>query len=487
MRIGLLLHVDTFSPVTVRVGFLVMDPDDIAKLVSVMKLSNEKEGNTVNLSADLIHEGKGRQERCLIGKVFSSKAVNRDIFRTHMPRILQAQKQIEIEAAGDNIFIFEFKSPIDRRRALFDGPWHFFKNLVLFQEPSGFQNASEVLFDEFSLWVQLHNLPVAFMHPNILRRLGEQIGKVEEVDVGEGGCYLGRFARIRVTRKLSLPLQKCLWVSTEEATDDIIIILVYEKLPDFCFACGRIGHVLRDCEDVEAPKDNPSFGNWLRASTHSGKKKVQLERDTRPNQTHQTPGGSDSSEKSSIPTNSQSQRNPRGAVNDSPYSGQVQIPRQDEYILELIKESDNVQGHNLRDSAQPSKERNTQRDITSVINGDCMDGQILVSGAGDEISFNTTEMTRDHSLSLSKVAAKWKRRAREVGNQLPSANIPTSLLEQNAKTGSLHRGIKRIIEPNCSGDENHKKLRPDSQFVHENSIVLAQTSAAAAEQPRRSS
>lgn len=49
----------------------------------------------------------------------------------------------------------------------------------------------------------------------------------------------------------------------------------YERLPNFCFACGRIGHPLKECDKVEDKDDgryqdldakDQSYGPWLRAS-----------------------------------------------------------------------------------------------------------------------------------------------------------------------------------------------------------------------------
>lgn len=273
MRVGFLLLVGFLLPslcLGVYFYFHLMDPVDLSRLVETLKLSNEYMDNCIVLSPELSKLGYERVENCLIGKVFSSKTINRDTFRSQMPRILQACKQIDIECAGENLFILDFKSRNDRRRALLDGPWNFFRNLVLFKELAGFQNPSEVLFEEFSVWVQCHNLPVAFMHPSILRNIGDQIGQVDDIDVGEDGNCLGRFARIRVTRKLSLPLQKCVRVKSENDTSDIFIILVYERLPDFCFACGRVGHLLRECDDESCDRSNPSFGSWMRAPIFQG-------------------------------------------------------------------------------------------------------------------------------------------------------------------------------------------------------------------------
>lgn len=34
---------------------------------------------------------------------------------------------------------------------------------------------------------------------------------------------------------------------------------------NFCFGCGRLGHIFRDCEDGSIDQNALSFGNWMRA------------------------------------------------------------------------------------------------------------------------------------------------------------------------------------------------------------------------------
>lgn len=39
----------------------------------------------------------------------------------------------------------------------------------------------------------------------------------------------------------------------------------FEKLPEFCFGCGRIRHLARECHDTEATnKDKLEYGTWLK-------------------------------------------------------------------------------------------------------------------------------------------------------------------------------------------------------------------------------
>lgn len=186
-----------------------MDPTEIARLVSEFKRSSKEDHTVVKISKASTEAGKENLARSLVGKVFSNRAINRDTLRIQLPKILQTKETVDIKIVGDNRFVVVFGSDADKRHALEDRPWHFFQNFMLFREAKGIQNPIDVDFDTFAIWVQLHNLPLACKHPRIVEEIGSQIGIVEEIDVGEGGRCLGKYARVRVLLPLLQPLQQC--------------------------------------------------------------------------------------------------------------------------------------------------------------------------------------------------------------------------------------------------------------------------------------
>lgn len=242
-----------------------MDAEEIAKLVEGLRVSAEARERVVMISSEKAARGQKRIERVVVGKIFSKKTVNRETLRANLPRILRSRGTTEIEIVGHNLFVISFALESDKRVALEEGPWHFFQELMILQQTKAMQTPSEVEFDEISLWVQCHNVPLECMDPEIIRRIGGRIGKVEEVDVGEGGSCLGKFARVRVRRRIDEPLVRCVPLVHETTQKEGLVVLQYERLPEFCFICGRVGHISRDCWEANGERVEFRYDSWLRA------------------------------------------------------------------------------------------------------------------------------------------------------------------------------------------------------------------------------
>lgn len=88
------------------------------------------------------------------------------------------------------------------------------------------------------------------------------------------GLLLGRsFLRVRVKIEISKPLPKGFWLrKSTEAGHDLWISYKYEKLSDFCYDCGRLGHDNRSCKFVSREEGassgyNPEMrASWVRRS-----------------------------------------------------------------------------------------------------------------------------------------------------------------------------------------------------------------------------
>ncbi|TXG72251.1 hypothetical protein EZV62_000830 [Acer yangbiense] len=178
-----------------------------------MSLADEDEA-ILEMTEESRMDGIDDVDRCLVGNVLSGKKVNREAFKGLMEQIWSPFRHVEIELVGDNIFMFYFTNKEDRNRVWQRGPWHFGNSLIALEKLNG-----------------------------------KMVSRI----VG--------------------------WLKLKPGTSEEIIMvgLKYERLPDFCYACGRIGHGIKEYMDEVARKaaldGTPTkFGSWLKASTSKKKK-----------------------------------------------------------------------------------------------------------------------------------------------------------------------------------------------------------------------
>ncbi|KAL5783297.1 hypothetical protein ACOSP7_008326 [Xanthoceras sorbifolium] len=224
------------------------------------------------LKTPLREAGARKLALCLVGKILTTKLINREAFRAIIPKIWRTTQTFIMENVKENVFVFQFQNQADKRRVLTGGPWSFDKCLIVLEEPLGDGKFLEMGFNNVPFWVQLHNVPLVCMTKEIGWALGNKIGQVTDIDVGATGDCLGRFLRVRVVIDVSKPLSRYLRMCLSEGDPDTVLLLRYERLTEYCFQCGVVGHVVRECQlahDSSGSSSVPEFkfGTWMRAES----------------------------------------------------------------------------------------------------------------------------------------------------------------------------------------------------------------------------
>ncbi|KAL2926122.1 hypothetical protein RDABS01_001197 [Bienertia sinuspersici] len=112
-------------------------------------------------------------------------------------------------------------------------------------------------------------MPFTKRNMAVAKEVGDSMGGFIEYDETNSLC-LDSFMRIKVNIDVDKPLRRGFKIATMQNGTKWVDIK-YERLGDFCFYCGRIGHIDRDCsfikEDEEMRKSLVyKYGPWLKAS-----------------------------------------------------------------------------------------------------------------------------------------------------------------------------------------------------------------------------
>jgi hypothetical protein len=182
-----------------------------------------------------------------------------------MQRAWGLHRQAQFKDIGDNRFVVRFSSEGDWRHVLKGGPWQFDFHVVLLKDYVGSVRPSDMVFDELDIHVRVLDLPMDLMNRAYRELIGGWIGRFISVDVDEDGFAWGKDLRIRVTIRVDQPLLRGVNIkSSEEDVEGKWFDLKYEKVPHFCFDCGRLVHSEGECQFEKG--EAQQWGEWLHAS-----------------------------------------------------------------------------------------------------------------------------------------------------------------------------------------------------------------------------
>lgn len=250
-----------------------MDTEELIQKCQAITLEGE-EADKFIFEGQMKEKGFRVIAGCLVGKILLARGINREGLKTALSQAWCTVRDFKIESLGSNVFMFKFTSEVDKKRVLNGGPWHFDRALIVLQEPKGIGSIKKQSFSHASFWIQIHNVPLMCMDTSIIRELGARVRRVEDIGTNAHGECFGEFVRIRVSVDITKPLKKLI-VLKQEGEEDIPMPVVYERLPDFCFCCGCIGHQFRECTEYRGQqKEDLPFGPWLKAVSLADRTKL---------------------------------------------------------------------------------------------------------------------------------------------------------------------------------------------------------------------
>lgn len=98
-----------------------------------------------------------------------------------------------------------------------------------------------------SFWVRVYDLSLILKSEAMAKKLGNILGSYDEMD-SKDIHRNGRFLRLKASVDLKQPLKRDTIVQFKEKS--YRVFFKYERLPTFCFICGRLGHQVKDYETM---------------------------------------------------------------------------------------------------------------------------------------------------------------------------------------------------------------------------------------------
>ncbi|KAL4296489.1 hypothetical protein GQ457_12G013640 [Hibiscus cannabinus] len=248
--------------------------EEVIGLMENLKFSEEELVDVSNSEEDMLETVEGA-EKWIVGKLISPIMVDSGLLIRVFFAVWKDTPLEEASPLGPNLFLFKFKKVEDREFVLNRCPWSFDGVLLALKPFDGMLSPGEYNFNPLHIWVRIYQIPLGLMTQQTGEKIGSTMGVHKAVDLREGDGRMGEHLRVRTEIDSSKPLRR--FIALGKLADGRLRMcpVKYERLPKFCFFCGRIGHGWEICPERPGDFQGPfQFGDWLRVDL--GKNRLNL-------------------------------------------------------------------------------------------------------------------------------------------------------------------------------------------------------------------
>ncbi|KAK4438704.1 hypothetical protein Salat_0204900 [Sesamum alatum] len=238
----------------------------LLELGSALSLTEEEEEGVFLLGDIPLPSNQFRLT--LVGRLLSPRPANFDALTRTFLNLLRPSQGVDIRHFSDYRYYFVFHHIVDLRRTLALRPWTFDRNLLILQPLSSDKSPETVSLDWCPFYVRVHGIPYGLCTMATARSIGSKVGAWEDDSNIEDCITWQESLRIRVLLNVTVPLKRALRVRLHNDSS-VVVRFTYERVPNFCYLCGRLGHIQQLCDlhfsdGFIDPGTHAPYG-WLRS------------------------------------------------------------------------------------------------------------------------------------------------------------------------------------------------------------------------------
>lgn len=181
----------------------------------------------------------------LLGLVVTDKDLSLNYMRANILRLLHPVKGAEVRSIGTNTVVIKFNHPLDLKKALRGCPWVLDKYALILDPIDPEKQHGEQVLNRLPIVARVLNLSLVNRSEPVARLLGNSLGEFVEIPRESNGHYTPYF-RLKILLDITQSLKRGLNFQGVDGTRQWLLV-VYERLPLFCFLCGILGHGEVDC------------------------------------------------------------------------------------------------------------------------------------------------------------------------------------------------------------------------------------------------
>ncbi|KAL9674980.1 hypothetical protein QQ045_003179 [Rhodiola kirilowii] len=195
---------------------------------------------------------RGQQDLSLaiVIKLTNDRTVNKLGLSTALRKAWNIQDSATFWEVAENLFVVRFRKREDRDRTLFGGPWTYTGAVVLMMRWDSETPPKKAVMDTFSIWLQIHNVPLEMMTDRLAHKVAVVAGRVIKVSDIDGEVVSKKQMRVRIEMKVNVPVETGCYLEVPSRRP-LWLDFKFEYLPKFCYRCGLQTHFTNNCSNPD--------------------------------------------------------------------------------------------------------------------------------------------------------------------------------------------------------------------------------------------